>query len=379
MDVTPGDGVEQDMTWRVRPPAFRQDVTMEADLIEEVLRISGIDGIEAQPPAASLKMRADNEGDLRPRDCESVLIQRGYQEAIAYSFVSTERQAELDPGRTPIELANPISSDLAVMRTSLWPGLVDAMLYNLNRQQTRLRLFEVGLVFRRKGSDAAPDPHAAGGNPLAGIEQPTMVAGLICGSPTPEQWGEPDRQSDFYDLKSDVEALIDAGGCGQDFHFEAASHPALHPGQCAQIRRGDVTVGLMGMLHPRLARRYKLAAPAFAFELELGGLRPGRVPEYRPASRFPAVRRDIAMIVDEQVSAAEIEELVGQAGSDVLKNLELFDVFRGKGIDSGRKSMGLALTFQHPDRTLKDAEVDELVGAVVAALVDAFGGEMRGS
>jgi len=292
-----------------------------------------------------------------------LLVDRGYQEAITYSFVDPALQSRLDPDSTPIPLSNPISTDMAVMRTSLWPGLVKAVAYNQNRQQVRVRLFESGLRFRREGEETRQTP---------------VLAGVVAGTPHPEQWGEPQRPVDFYDLKADIEALLGLGGPGDAFAFSPARHPALHPGQSAAISRAGEHVGSMGALHPGLLHPLGLTGPVYLFELSLAAIEAGRLPHFQALSRFPAIRRDIAIIVDEQISAQAVRKCIGQVASDVLKKLELFDVYRGEGIDSGKKSLALGLTLQDASRTLTDEEVDGLVRRVVESLNQDLGGTLRG-
>jgi phenylalanyl-tRNA synthetase beta chain len=366
-DVLTRLGVEiaqhDDEQWRVTAPAFRPDLAIEADLVEEVARVMGYDSIPEHAPEAELMMTPRPEEHVETRALRTVLVQRGYQEAITFSFVDPRMQALVEPREEAIALANPISSDLAVMRTSLWPGLLGAMLHNTNRQQPRVRLFESGLVFRR---------HAGG------VEQTPVIGGVATGPAQPEQWGLEGRPADFYDVKSDVEALVGLAGDERHFDFEAAVHPALHSGQCARVVHGGETVGWLGAVHPRLTSDWRLSTPVYVFELRLGAIQEGPLPSFQALSRFPAVRRDLAVVVDEDVSAAAVRDCVGQVGIDVLDNLEFFDVYRGKGIDSGKKSLALSLTFQATSRTLHDQEVDDSVRAIVASLAHHLGAELRG-
>ena len=347
--------------WSVTPPPFRPDLTMEADLVEEVARVRGLDSIIDIAPVAALRIRRQPESRRDLRVLRHTLIARGYQEAITYSFVDRELQQRMDNSVVPILLANPISSDMSVMRTSLLPGLLQAAIYNLHRQHQRVRLFESGLVFRD----------------VDGVtEQPERIAGIAMGKAYPAQWGELMRDIDFYDVKADLTALF--GPIASSLVYVPSPHPALHPGQCAEIRIGDTAVGFIGHLHPELMRSQKLSTAAVAFELDLQAALVGGIPAFTPFSRHPAVLRDLAIVVAESISAEQVLNCVGQAGGDVLKNLELFDVYRGESIDSGHKSLALSLTFQAPSRTLDEAEVEASVSTILHSLAKHLRGALRG-
>jgi phenylalanyl-tRNA synthetase beta chain len=347
--------------WSVTPPPFRPDLTIEADLIEEVARVRGLDSIIDIAPIAALQMRAQPESRRDLRGLRHTLIARGYQEAITYSFVDRELQERMDGSTVPIALSNPISSDMSVMRTSLLPGLLQAALYNMNRQQQRVRLFETGLVFRD----------------VDGVtEQPERIAGIAVGQAQPVQWGERARDIDFYDVKADVAALF--GPIAASVQYSASTHPVLHPGQCAELRIGEVVIGVIGHLHPELIRAQKLSAAAVAFELDLQAVLAGEIPAFAAFSRQPTVLRDLSIVVAESISADQVLNCVGQAGGDVLKNLVLFDVYRGEGIDSGHKSLALSLTFQAPSRTLDETEVETSVTTILHSLAKHLGGALRG-
>ncbi len=347
--------------WRVTPPPFRPDIAIEADLVEEVARIRGFAAIPEAAPVAALEIPPRPEGRGSLRELRRVLLARGYQEAVTYSFVDAGLQARMDGRTTAIPLSNPISSDMGVMRTSLLPGLLQAAVHNVNRQQERVRLFESGLVFLDEDGET---------------RQPSRLGGIAVGRAVPPQWGIPDRPVDFFDVKGDVEALF--GVRARGLEFEPASHPALHPGQCALVRVDGRAAGHLGLLHPELARAHKITAAAVLFELDQDLLLEGKVPAFRDFSRHPAVRRDLSVVVDETVSAAAVRNCVGQAAGDVLQNLELFDVYRGEGIDSGQKSLTLSLTFQAPSRTLGEAEVEASVSTILDSLAKHLGAALRG-
>ena len=349
--------------WQVVPPTFRPDISMETDLIEEIARVIGYENIPVSAPRGAFTMRPLPESSVGLAKFRDALVARDYQEAVTYSFVDRRLQALMDPEIEPVALANPISADLAVMRTSLLPGLVQAVSYNINRQQSRVRLFESGLVFR---------PEAGG------LRQEPTLAGAVFGPADPVQWGRAGEPADFFDLKSDVEALLALLGPAAGFRCSATSHPALHPGQAAAIAREGTTVGFLGGLHPRIVRDLKLPGPVWLFELQVQALGGGKVPRYRALSKFPATRRDIAVVLAESTSFEAIRNCVGQAGIDVLINLELFDVYRGEGIDSGKKSVALGLTFQADSRTLNDREIDLSVDTIIDSLTTHLGGTLRG-
>ena len=350
--------------WKVTPPSWRFDIAEECDLVEEVARLTGYDKLAPRRPRTALHAGAIPEGTLSSDRFRSLLVDRGYQEAITYSFVDPVLQQLLDPDVRPLMLANPIASDMAAMRTSLWPGLLGAVRHNLNRQQARVRLFELGRRFL---------PQADGT-----VREQPVLAGVAVGPVLPGQWAVPARAVDFFDVKSDVEALLAAGGSGGDFRFRAAAHPALHPGQAAEVMdaRGQ-RVGLVGALHPAVGTKCGLESPAFLFELDLDTLKQAKMPEFREISRFPSIRRDIAVVVNEQVPAQSVLDCVAQVSGKLLANLELFDEYRGEGIDSGRKSLALGLTLQDSSRTLKEGEVEALMDQVVRVLESRLGARLR--
>jgi len=285
---------------------------------------------------------------------------------VTYSFVEPELQDALDPESKTVSLANPLSAELSVMRTSIWPGLVQALRYNLNRQQDRLRLFETGLVFR---------PGAGEG--VASIDQHAQIGGVLVGDHLPRQWGSPARKVDFFDLKGDVEALLAIGGEADAYRFEAARHPALHPGQCARVLRDGEPVGWLGALHPALEQRLDLPAGVFLFELKLTPLLSARIPAFTALSRFPGRRRDLALLVSDKVPSDRVMDCIRAGVGDLLAELNLFDVYTGKGIEPGYKSLALGLSLQAGDHTLEDAEVETVIGALMTRLEAETGAVLR--
>lgn len=350
--------------WRVTPPSWRFDIQRECDLVEEVARITGYDKLPPRLPAAMLRMGSISEGHVAADRFRAALVDRDYQEVVTYSFVDPALQGLMDPATKPLVLANPIASDMAAMRTSLWPGLIKAAEYNLNRQQERVRLFEIGRRFL---------PQASGGR-----EERPSIAGLAVGTPLPEQWGVPSRQVDFFDVKGDVEVLLALGGARPVCSFRPVQHPALHPGQSAEVvDAAGRSIGLVGALHPAIQARLGLDKPVFVFEMNLDVLGQGQIPKFSEISRFPAIRRDIAVVVQEEVSAQSVLDCVAQIAGKLLANLELFDEYRGESIDSGRKSLALGLTLQDSSRTLKEEEIEVLMGEIVSGLGSRLGAQLR--
>ena len=365
--------------WRVRAPSYRFDIAIEADLIEEISRIYGYNNLPVRTPKTNLVMTPMPEDELRVNAMKDQLVALGFQEAITYSFVDPRMQAIIDPGNEPIALANPISADMGVMRTTLWSGLLKALVYNSNRQQSRIRLFETGLRFLQQPNQAELQTTSLQMTSLqmTNIVQEPMIAGVLCGPRYPENWSIKSALVDFYDVKADVESLLALTGMAADFNFSAAEITALHPGQCAAIYRRGELVGYVGLMDPRVQQALDLDQPVFLFELKLALLKAKRLPNAAPLSRFPEVRRDIAVIVDKTVHAAEINACVLNAADETLRNLKLFDVYQGKGIDPNRKSIALGLTFQHVSRTLTDDEISVSVGEIVAALESKLAASLR--
>jgi phenylalanyl-tRNA synthetase beta chain len=348
--------------WNVSVPSHRFDISLEVDLIEELGRLYGYNRLPVRYPQARLAPQAREEARAELPALRRLLVARGYQEAITYSFIDPKLFELFAPGVQPLQLANPISADMSVMRVSLWPGLVKALLHNLNRQQSRVRLFESGLRFVGQ---------------LDTLRQEPMLAGVVCGSRLPESWANAREPLDFFDVKADVEALLASAGAGDSFSFRSGEHSALHPGQCAVIERDGRQVGLLGALHPELARTLGIEQPVFLFELVLAELAAGRMPAFSELSRFPEVRRDLALVVDRQAPAEAVLDSIREAAGEHLTDLRLFDVYHGKGIDPQRKSLAVGLTWQHPSRTLNDDEVSAAVEKTLTLLGERFNATLR--
>ena len=349
--------------WRVTPPSHRFDIEREADLIEEVARVYGYGRIPAVLPVMAMAAAAPPEEHLPPERFRDLLVDRGYQEVITYSFVDDAAEKRLDPRAEPLALSNPLSAELGVMRTSLWPGLLQTVARNLNRQHRRVRVFETGRVFRT----------GKGG----GLAQVPMIGGAVSGDALPQQWGEEAREADVFDLKADVEALLGLGGATRPWGMEPLEDPALQPGQAMAVTLDGARVGRLGRLHPAVQRGLDLEQPALLFELELEKLQNRSIPRFSAVSRQPAIRRDLSLSVEEGVAAGAVDEIIRRTAGEVLTKLELFDVYRGKGIDSRRKSLTFALTLQHSSRTLRDTEVDGILARVLSALRLELGAELR--
>lgn len=349
--------------WRVLVPSWRFDIAIEEDLIEEVARIHGYNRLPVRRPQARLGLRPDHEARTPLARLRRQMVARGYQEAVTYSFVAPDLQKTLLPEAVSPVLANPISTDLSVMRASLFPGLVRALQHNLNRQQSRVRLFESGLVFRGELDDLAQIP---------------MLGALACGSREPEGWAGNRAPVDFFDLKGDLESLLAMGGDAEAWRFEPAEHPSLHPGQCARILHRGEEAGWIGTLHPAVRAQLGLKAEAVLFEVRLDALTHGRVPAFMPLSRFPEVRRDLAFLVDEDLPVQALLDTLRAEAGEWLIECRLFDVYQGKGVSEGRKSVALGLTWQHPSRTLNDEEINKLVDAIVNESRQHLGAELRG-
>ncbi|MFJ4048481.1 phenylalanine--tRNA ligase subunit beta [Pseudomonas hunanensis] len=339
--------------WTVSVPSHRFDISLEVDLIEELARLYGYNNLPVRYPQARLapQGKPETRGDLPT--LRRLLVARGYQEAITYSFIDPKLFELFSPGVEPLLLANPISSDMAAMRASLWPGLVKALQHNLNRQQDRVRLFESGLRFVGQ---------------LGDLQQQPMIAGVVTGSRLPEGWANGRDGVDFFDVKADVEALLGYSGALSDFTFSAGKHPALHPGQTAAIERDGKLVGYLGAIHPELAKALGLDRPVFLFELVLGDVVEGRLPKFSELSKFPETRRDLALIAGRDVASSAVLELIRDNAGEWLTDLRLFDVYQGKGIDPDRKSLAVGLTWQHPSRTLNDDEVNTTLQNILTSL-----------
>ncbi|GAC1506234.1 MAG: hypothetical protein NVS1B6_14150 [Steroidobacteraceae bacterium] len=358
------DRVEADAAgWRVRRPPHRFDIRIEEDLIEEVARLRGFDDIAESHAVAPSVAGVSTESRVASERVLSAMADRGYREVITYSFVDPALQQQLFPDTPALRLANPISADLSDMRVSLWTGLMHACRENLRRQQPRVRLFEMGKKFQL----------SADGD----LEEIESLAGIATGTRWPEQWGSARDTLDFYDVKGDVENALALTGDLSSVRFEADALSCLRPGRSARIYRGSTSVGWLGELHPQLLRALNLSNTVFLFDLEIDSSFKCKPLQYNKISKFPAVRRDLSIVVDESVPLAVLQENVTVSAAGLLSELRVFDVYRGPGVESGRKSIALGLILQDSSRTLTDVDADTVVAVVVTRLRDGLSATIR--
>ncbi|MDP2795376.1 MAG: phenylalanine--tRNA ligase subunit beta [Sulfurisoma sp.] len=347
----------------VTPPSHRFDIAIEEDLIEELARLHGYDNIPAPAPRARMAMLPQTETRRSPRDVRGLLADLGYHEVVNFSFVEAGWESDFCDNAMPIALANPIASQMGVMRSSLIGGLVGNFVANRSRQTERVRVFEIGRCFL---DDAA-------GGPVPGFSQPLRVAGLCSDTALPEQWGVAARAVDFFDVKADVEALLAPAA----LRFDKVQHPALHPGRAATVMLDGRAIGVVGELHPRWAQKYELGAAPVVFEVELEALLARSLPAYREISRFPAVTRDIALVVGQEQPVQPLLDVMLCKAAAIVRGIELFDVYHGKGLAEGKKSLAFRIVMQENQRTLSDGEVEAAVTELVATAQSAFGAELR--
>lgn len=346
-----------------RVPSFRFDIEIEADLIEELARVHGYARLPKTGGLQRQTLRGKPEGQTPVSRLKRHLVALGYQEAITYSFIDPQLAAMVQvAGTQPVVLENPISSEMSVMRSSLIPGLLATLRYNSNRQQVRARLFESGLVYLQ---DAAK------------LQQPQRLAGLVCGSRYPENWNNNKEISDFYDLKGDVESLVELANPAASLEFVAGNHPALQDGQCAHMHLDGKPLGVIGKLHPAAQRALDLPGSVFVFELELAALWTRQLPRFKELSRYPEVSRDLAIVVDRELAAAELLACVRKQAGEFLTDLRIFDVYQGDAIGKNKKSVALGLTWQHPSRTLSDDEISAIITNCVKELEQQFNANLR--
>lgn len=343
--------------WLVDIPSYRFDVRFEADLVEEIIRLYGYDKIPGTRMISQVQAGGISSSEVMIGRIAPFFTVRGYQETINYSFVDPELQQVLYPDVEAMQLLNPISSELSQMRVGLWPGLLASLIYNSHRQQAAIKFFEAGVIFDlQQGS----------------LQEHQAIAGLLAGERGTMNWGETSGRFDFYDLKGDLQALFSALGL-QDTQFIAAEHSALHPGKSAAIKINGQHAGWSGVLHPRIADALDLQEEVILFELRLSSLMTEAAVRYQPISKFPHIRRDLSLLVDNEVNAAQIEAAVRQImGDQWLKSFDVFDLYTGESIPAGKKSLAIALTLQDDKRTLIDSEINTLIDAIIKKLKDEF-------
>ena len=341
------------------PPAYRFDIAIEEDLIEEVARLHGYDNIPAASPVAAARMLPAPEARRDAQSVRRLLVARDYQEVVTYSFVARAWEIDFAGNASPVELANPIASQMSVMRSTLIGSLVNCVSFNENNKQPRVRVFEIGRCFERASDDAQA--------------QPLRIAGVAYGDVVEEQWATPPRAVDFYDIKADVTALIAA----ESIQFEPAPHPALHPGKSARVVRSGTTIGWVGELHPRLQQKYDLRRAPVVFELDFEQAVGGGIPAYSEISRFPPVRRDLAFVVDEGLTFEVMLQGLRAAASPIVSEIGVFDVYRGPGLENGKKSLAFRILLQDTRKTLTDTEVECAISQLIQSMQQQFGAKLR--
>ncbi len=350
----------------VTPPSYRFDVEIEEDLIEEIARLYGYDNIPARAPQAMLAMLPQTETSRPLRAVRQILADRGFQEVINFAFVEEAWEADFAANAAPIRLANPIASQMSVMRSTLIGGLVANVVTNLKRKQNRVRVFETGRCFFRDTPGA----------PVKGFRQPWKLAGLAYGSALPDQWGSSGnaaRNVDFFDVKGEIDFLLAPAVA----RFEKTSHPALHPGRCAQVIVEGKAVGYVGELHPQWMQKYNLPLAPVVFEIDLDVVKLARLPQFVEMSRQPPAIRDLAIIVDQKLELQQLLDGITANRPTLIQDIQLFDVYTGKGIDSGKKSLAFRIVMQDTQRTLQDAEVDVALQKLITYLQQAFAAQLR--
>lgn len=357
--------VTKENSWQVKAPSWRFDIQIEEDLVEEIARIYGYNNIPNEYLKIQMIMHPNSETQIPLSKFKSILVDHGYQEAVTYSFVDPKIQSLLHPKQRAILLPNPISSEMSAMRLSLWSGLLSAVIYNQNRQQQRIRLFETGLRF-------VPDDCAE-----FGIRQETMLAGVITGNLYDEHWDIKKRTVDFFDLKGDVETLLALSGLTDKIKYKKSDNPALHPGQNAAIYINDEQIGYLGVIHPEIEKKLGLNVKTLVFELILDKISNRKILEAQEISKYPANRRDIAIIVDSDVCAADVLSVCKSAGGEQLLDVNLFDMYQGDNIKSGQKSLAISLILQDKTRTLEDEDITKIVSKCIVALQNRFKAFLR--
>lgn len=348
--------------YEVIPPSFRFDMSLPVDLIEELARMTGYNEIPAAMMTGALTMHAQSEAVLCDKRIRQFFVDREYHEAMTYSFIAPEIYALFSPTDKPITLQNPLSQDLSVMRTSVLPGLLQAVQMNVRHQCPRVRLFEIGMCFAASGQED--------------LLQTMKLGVVITGGVHAEQWSEKERSADFYDLKSDIDALL-ALGDKQNYTWKTQTHDALHPGRSSALYRGDQLIGWLGEVHPTILSELDLRQSVIVGEFDLSQLKQSAVPRFAAFSKFPSVRRDLAIVLAESVEASALKQAIVNQAGEQLTNAEIFDVYQGRGIESGKKSIALGLTFQDPTRTLRDEEINAIIHGVVAMLEREFDATLR--
>lgn len=349
----------------VQSPSWRYDIAIPVDICEEIARIYGYDNIPNCDPVAPLRMISQPEAEVKTYAIKTLLADMGYHEVVTYSFVEPKALNTINPDVKAIVLPSPISAEMSAMRTTLWTGLISTVAYNLNRQMSRMKLFETGLTF-------IPDEAAENG-----IRQEEMIAGVICGNLSDEHWSGKSRAFNFFDLKGDVERLIGITCEEGSFSFEKCDIPALHPGVSAVISHNNKKVGYIGLIHPSVEKKLGLKHHVFLFEMQMSALKERKIPSYTEVSKFPSIRRDFAIVIDKAVAADEIVASVKRNGGNLVTNVNIFDVYQGEGLADNKKSIAFSITLQTPERTLEDADITAVSDAIINGLNKDLNAELR--
>ena len=348
--------------WKVLPPSWRTDVEEEHDLVEEVVRVFGYDNVPTREPKSVIAYTPDRESSLTTDRLTDFLIDNDYQEIMTYSFVDPVIQKLVDPASRVITLENPIASNMSVMRTSLWPGLLQALAVNYRRQWRRVRLFEAGNVFHGNINNRA---------------EIKRIAGVVTGDASRRGWDSHVRGIDFYDVKGDVEGIFKLAAKVLKTEFKPALHPALHPGQSARITRGNQAVGWLGRLHPEVMKAFDLEQTVFIFELDTQCIAVRDLPAYSPMPKFPSVNRDLSITVDMATPADEVREVIIGSGGTMLNSIELFDVYQGAGLEKNKKSLSYGLTLKGTSRNLTEQDIEKVMENILDSLKNKMGSKLR--
>jgi phenylalanyl-tRNA synthetase beta chain len=348
--------------WVVTAPSTRFDIGIEEDLIEEVTRIFGYDEIPEAPVSGELAAGSRWGHRVSLDRVRESLCAAGYQEVINYSFVDRRELARVHHDHKVLPLANPLSADMDVMRTTLLPGLLNSLARNVRRQLSRVRLFETGVAFLQGDS----------------MREVDRLAGIATGEALPEQWGEPSRPLDFFDIKGDIERLFALRGDAGGPDFEPCELPWMHPGACAVLRLGGDAIGWCGSVHPKVLKAFEIKKSVFALEIDLENLLEREVPYAKEISRFPSVRRDLAILVSDGISYDQVKNCITDSAGPLLEKVVVFDVYQGQNLKEGYKSLAIGLIFNDVSSTLKDEDVDPVIKTVVFELEKCLGAKLRG-
>lgn len=366
------DYTSADEVFIISPPSFRFDINIEEDLIEEIARLHGYDHIPATPPVATLTMLDAPEAKSPLNKLRDCLVSSGYQEVVNYSFVDESWERDLLGNASPIKLKNPIASNLSVMRTSLWGGLLDTLVYNLNRKQDRAMLFEVGATYFQPASfkQASQDSKVA-------FVESTTISGLAYGSAKPEQWSADASELDFFEVKAHVDALLGGASTHKQLTYEKAEHVTLHPGQTARILLDGVPIGWLGKLHPKWQQHYSLSKSTFLFELQAEAVLNRQIPSYQEVSKLLPLRRDLAVVVDADLAVNTLLSAVKIANIPLILQVALFDLYQGQGIPENKKSLALSVLIHDTQKALTDADADAAIANLLSLLQNNFGATLR--